>query len=455
MIEVTYGPIELFHSSLDLELLNNPPPGVRYLQASPEYKYLTFLPKRVRFDPARHFAFEEVHEYAGRHRFIQSRLYPVANKVPWMVSSDDILAHATLGHTLGFNVHLDRWLEKKYSLDLILERTYRMLSHFASPYCVAFDFEKEVRRKYFMEIMRRTLPRELAGLIDKIEAKSVVIRNSQVPRTTKAEVRRRMRQRCKTIMFVGRYFEHKGGHLILKLYSELQRDPRLDLDLIYIGKIEDEYKRRYKELLKKIEYYPAVSREDIFKLMLRSNLLLVPSRFDSGPQISLEAMSCGLPQIVSAGKGMHGVEEYLYDGQNCRLIYKNSIERHPSYGALKEHTLDIISNEKRLSDWGCFSLEMVENGILSVNERNKKLLAIYRDAAVPRHFVPELIMNKGILQERRLSAGKVERRFDSYTREKKIPRSRLAPFLDLSKLHFDIKNGLPTNDPKTTILERK
>ena len=116
-----------------------------------------------------------------------------------------------------------------------------------------------------------------------------------------------------TFLFLGNDYLRKGLDLLLKGLSNLEGDWRL----LVAG-----YDRRigsYKALAGKTGTASRVTwlgpRRDVENLYAASDALLFPTRFDTFPNVPLEAMACGLPAAVSASAGtaeiLHGPAEIL------------------------------------------------------------------------------------------------------------------------------------------------
>lgn len=94
----------------------------------------------------------------------------------------------------------------------------------------------------------------------------------------------------KSVLFVGRVEEEKGCDVI---YEAAKRFPDIQFNLL--GYISDEFKKL--ERPSNVNLPGEVSNEQVKAEMLKSDLLLFPSRTEGFPYVVIEAMACGLPVI--------------------------------------------------------------------------------------------------------------------------------------------------------------
>ena len=119
------------------------------------------------------------------------------------------------------------------------------------------------------------------------------------------------------ILFIGKNFQGKGGHDLLKAYEILTKKYK-NLELKFKGDIP----KRYLPLAKKLkglkiinEYF---SRDKLFDYMyLSSDIFVLPTHQDNYGVVFLEAMSAGLPLV---GTTSFTVPELIEDGENGFLI---------------------------------------------------------------------------------------------------------------------------------------
>jgi glycosyltransferase involved in cell wall biosynthesis len=115
------------------------------------------------------------------------------------------------------------------------------------------------------------------------------------------------------LLFVGVYWENKGGDIALNAYK-LLKSKGYNLSLTILGcvppfQINDE----------KITVIPFIDKNDsegqkkLYDIYLRHHLLILPTRFDCSPIVINEASAFGMPCIVADTGGIRG---HLTEGTN-------------------------------------------------------------------------------------------------------------------------------------------
>jgi glycosyltransferase involved in cell wall biosynthesis len=114
------------------------------------------------------------------------------------------------------------------------------------------------------------------------------------------------------LLFIGRYWEAKGGPIALEMAKELQkRGVRVRLDVVGCtvpGTVPD-YVKVHGFVSKK----QAAGQEFLDRLFRESNFLVVPTRFEAYGLVFVEASSYGLPSLASA---VGGVTTIVRNGKN-------------------------------------------------------------------------------------------------------------------------------------------
>ena len=101
-----------------------------------------------------------------------------------------------------------------------------------------------------------------------------------------------------TILFVGHLIERKGAHLV---FDAAQRLPHAQFHMI--GDARDDFGRkllsRHKEAkLSNVKIEPPVPQDQLAQAMRDSDILVLPSRIEGMPKVTLEAAATGLPCVV-------------------------------------------------------------------------------------------------------------------------------------------------------------
>lgn len=163
-------------------------------------------------------------------------------------------------------------------------------------------------------------------------------------------------------------------------YFHIKRSDKV-YDLIFVGRLSKakgfddfcEFARSHKTLkllvvtkskignfnLDNVIYKVNVVQSELLKLYNSSRVLFMPSYSETGPLVTLEAMSCGIPVLATREGGGEfvesGVEGEIYnkfDKQSCYELYKKIIADYSTYSehALEKSTLFDIS--KILNEYG-------------------------------------------------------------------------------------------------------
>ena len=116
-----------------------------------------------------------------------------------------------------------------------------------------------------------------------------------------------------TVLFVGRLCLRKGVHLLLDAWKQAGISGRR----VLAGFLEPELEKLCgKDFSRSDVVLPGFVR-DVAELYARADIFAFPSLEEGGPQVTYEAMACGLPVVVSPmGAGAaarHGLDGYVLD----------------------------------------------------------------------------------------------------------------------------------------------
>lgn len=171
-----------------------------------------------------------------------------------------------------------------------------------------------------------------------------------------------------TILFVGHLIERKGPHLVLEA---ARRFPAARFRII--GQARGEFGRALaleaeSEGLANVALEAPVSQAQLAKVMQESDILLLPSRVEGVPKVTLEAAATGLPCIVfddyqtpSVVNGKTGFQVKTFDEMLSRLqlLIEDRALRQSMNVAAVEHAkaFDWAGIARRWTDVFCGSLE--------------------------------------------------------------------------------------------------
>jgi glycosyltransferase involved in cell wall biosynthesis len=195
-----------------------------------------------------------------------------------------------------------------------------------------------------------------------------------------------------TILYATRYFWLKGGIIALEVYKKLKERYGDKIELIFISDVPEKVKEKYP----KLKIRNLVSNKELFKLYKKSDIFFYPSFADTFGFGLLEAMSFGLPTITVNTKhtltrkeiienNKHGFVFNISDEITEKLIKEKEIltitdKEKEIINKLFENCSKLIKNKKLREKMSKNSIEMIKKGGFSIEERNKKLEKIYREA---------------------------------------------------------------------------
>lgn len=109
----------------------------------------------------------------------------------------------------------------------------------------------------------------------------------------------------KIIIFVGRLGYHKGSDILMHVIRK-----NLDKKFILIGQIIDHdfEKNIRKHNINNLKWIESVTHEELVDYYNASDLCFFPTRIEGTPLVPREAMSCGIPTIVSEIPGTESIK---------------------------------------------------------------------------------------------------------------------------------------------------
>ena len=187
-----------------------------------------------------------------------------------------------------------------------------------------------------------------------------------------------------TLLFIGRYFYSKGGLHALKVFDKLTKKYE-NVEGIFISQIPKEIYERYKGN-KKIKFFGLMPHEKVMgEIFPQSDIFVYPGYGDTFGFMFLEAMSFGLPVVTVDGFARKDLVE---EGKTGFIINRPWEINTRIIGPKEEQLIDeiikkteeLIENKKLHEKMSKNSIEMIKKGGFSIEERNKKLEKVYREA---------------------------------------------------------------------------
>lgn len=202
------------------------------------------------------------------------------------------------------------------------------------------------------------------------------------------------------LSYIGKDFYGKGGQDVLRAYEILGKKYK-NVELKFKGDIPEEYQELLK--LPGLKFITGhLSRDELFSEMyLNSDIFVLPTTSDNYGVVFLEAMSAGMPivgsksftvpELIEDGKNGFIVnnpytwENYLLEGKKKGLKEKDYLKdiqkEHPEIiNELVEKISILIENPSLRLKMGEESRRIIEEGKLSIKERNNHLKKIYEEA---------------------------------------------------------------------------
>jgi len=182
--------------------------------------------------------------------------------------------------------------------------------------------------------------------------------------TIKSAMRRGMgiKPHEKTLIFLGRVESIKGFDYLFNAFLEIRKRFN-NTKLIVIGGGNDLelYKNNTNKLSlgNSVIFKGSVDHESIFKYLLASDIFIFPSLNETGGNVLLEALSCGLP-IITTRVGW--AEDVVIEGYNGYFIEKKDVK------SICKNLVKILTNSNLIKKFSKNSLKMANKRIISWDE---------------------------------------------------------------------------------------
>lgn len=178
----------------------------------------------------------------------------------------------------------------------------------------------------------------------------------------------------KDILFVGSFHKHKGLHILIQALPHIL-DEIPEVKMTVVGRGNDSDTARVKELVEKlnlknnIEFLGQKKNEEIFQLIFKSKVVVVPEQWlsDFGPLILLETMALGKPVVASK---IGSIPEFIKEGFNGFLAEYNKPEK------FAQKIISLLENKEMAKEMGNRARESVQ----SLFEKNqaREILKLYQ-----------------------------------------------------------------------------
>lgn len=167
------------------------------------------------------------------------------------------------------------------------------------------------------------------------------------------------------LISVGEFNKNKNNHVIIKALGQLQ-NPNIHYLLCGIGNLQDELINLARENNIEANVHFLGYRTDIPQLLKSSDCFVMPSYREGLPQAIMEAMSAGLPCIVSR---IRGHVDLIEDGRGGYLCPPDDI------GGFAEAFRRVSENDSLRDDMGQFNLQAVQK--YDIERVKEEMLHLY------------------------------------------------------------------------------
>jgi glycosyltransferase involved in cell wall biosynthesis len=171
-----------------------------------------------------------------------------------------------------------------------------------------------------------------------------------------AEFREKLKLPSRFILFVGRLVPEKGVFDLLEAYAKLESGVQSEVGLVFAGDgiSKGELARRAKHISPGIVCFSGFAqREELAGFYALADLLVLPTHSDPWGLVVNEAMSCGLPIIVTSVAGCSA--DLVEDGWNGYVVPPRDVEK-------LSMAIDSVTRQHELrKKMGAYSLERIQS----------------------------------------------------------------------------------------------
>ena len=151
------------------------------------------------------------------------------------------------------------------------------------------------------------------------------------------------------IIFVGSIGIRKGTYYLLEAVNQLKG---LGIELLLVGGVRPDFMKFMNDFSYCYQHVPSVPHNELYKYYSNASVFVLPSLIEGMAMVTLEAMACGLPSIVTPNTG-----SIVRDGKDGFVVSIRDVE------ALKEKILFLYQNEDARVEMGRNAKEYVQQFI--------------------------------------------------------------------------------------------
>lgn len=126
--------------------------------------------------------------------------------------------------------------------------------------------------------------------------------------------------RSKRVVYLGRLEPEKNPLLLLEAFARFEKEyPEYQLEYYGAGSLEEELRRRAKELRIEGKVVWHGFRQDAKQRITDAGMFVLPSNYEGISNAMVEALAMGLP-VIATDCPIGGAASYIHDGENGLLV---------------------------------------------------------------------------------------------------------------------------------------
>ena len=373
-LQVSIAPIIDLHTGYHGAMIDSAIAGV---SIKPRHATHVFIHQaNWNFSPHAHHHLGEFIQVEGHSGIVHSARWPVLGCSAWVVDADDLMYPVLCGraaHNPKYRARIRDRSDDEMRKALRI-RAELLTSCYAHPSC--------------MGILLRGHPRDCvrdakewfewigAEVDDEFFRKIIPVRPAQ-----QAMERSKFEEKWSEgnevrVMFCGRDFDYKNGHLALRVMRPLL-DAYSFVKFVYVGKISDEVLSDEPELLVGVEHHPKLDHKEVIAKLREAHVFFHPSKGDSIGISLLEAMGAGLAVVVARGGAMEYTDE-LFGAGGALMLDRDAIGVDDEQNEFRILLERLVTNYSLARTHASHNLMLTSVGEFSVEAQGAMLTEMYR-----------------------------------------------------------------------------
>jgi glycosyltransferase involved in cell wall biosynthesis len=381
MTNVILGPPDVLHNGIHGALEDAPPPGVTYVRQDGVHEFAFAAPDH---EPFKNMALAQGVNFGEGEEIVHTAYYPVFGRSAWLVETGDLILPLFCGQFVYNADFRDQWASASTRTPeqdaYMRQRVRRMAAAYAHDSCraVLLYTENEVG------CVSRLLPHVIEEpTLSALLAKLRVCRPTVQP-VDDAVVRNKWQARDTIeVLFCGRWFKHKKGHLALHVFQSLRRELGHRVHLTYVGHLSEQEMTVHRDLLDGVEHLDQLPRDAVLERMRQAHILLHPSESEGLGMVLLEAAAAGMAIVCGRDEGMRHTDEW-FDGDGAVRLDRRGLSEQDELAWFAAAIVDLVRAPEVAMRHGIANHARACHGVLSKAARDRVLLEVYEQALSER-----------------------------------------------------------------------